>query len=133
MNKLKELFKNIHEIEPPSVLEKTILSRIEILRNQSLKKRLALSYFGLAFSFLTMISAIIVFGKNIWQSEFWSIFFLIFSDSLILAEYWKEFLYSLLETFPVIPTVVILAPVLILLLSLDFYLSISNQNHNRYA
>ena len=46
---------------------------------------------------------------------------LAFSDADVVATHWSDFLFSLLETFPVAETVVLLVPVFVLMLLAEEY------------
>lgn len=120
---LRQAFKSISEQDPPAHLESAILFEIKSIREKQAKKRLFLSYAGMAGSFMLLFYAIASFGKTFLESEFWSLVSLISSDMAIVAGNWKDFIYSLLETFPVINAIAIIIPLFILLLSFGAYLS----------
>lgn len=131
-NNLNQLFKNISDLEPSSGLEKAILHRIELEKRGQIRRKLTLSYVGLGGSFLASVYAGFALGGDILHSEFWSVVSLFFSDAVVVAGHWKEFALSLLETFPVVNLVAILAPVFTLLISLIFYLDLSKNNNHKY-
>ena len=126
--KLSQIFKNVSQIEPSGELKGLILRRIEIESARQVKRKLIFSYFGLGSSFIAGIWAIVSLGNVILKSEFWSILSLIFSDAQIVVGYWKTYLYSLLETLPVVSIVLILIPILGLIMSIGFYLDLKNKN-----
>jgi hypothetical protein len=121
--KLSQIFKNIPEIEPHSHLEALIMQKIGLQRERQLKRKLIFSYAGLISSGLAILGTIFSFGSAVWQSEFWNLATLIFSDLRVVASNWQDFSYSLLETFPVVNTIVILIPIFLLFLSLNMYLN----------
>jgi len=129
--KLSQIFKNIPEIEPNSGLEALINQKIGFQKEKTRKKELIFSYLGLAGSGLATLWAILSFGGAFWQSEFWNMISLLFSDLMIVAGNWKTFAYSLMETFPVINVIMILIPAFALFLSFSFFLSL--RNRSRYA
>ena len=125
---LSQIFKSVKEIQPSEGLESLILSKISEARNKQIKRKLWLASFGLAGSFAFAMYAFLVFGSAILKSEFWSIINLVFSDMLIVAQNWKEFTFSLLETLPVFGIIVIIVPIFIFLWSLKTYQELSKNN-----
>ena len=106
--KLSQIFKDVSQIEPTDGLEALIMQKIGFQREEARKKKLVFSYAGLAGSLLAVFGAIFIFGNAFLQSEFWSLSTLLFSDLIVVAGNWKDFLYSLLETFPVINAIMFL-------------------------
>lgn len=129
--RLNQIFKNISELDPPMNLDFSILQKIELQRKRKIKMELVLSHIGIIGSVLTAIYTGLTFGQKILQSEFWSIMSLIFSDALTVAINWKEFIYSLMETFPVINSVIVLIPIFTFLMSYYFYLNLNNKNSHK--
>jgi hypothetical protein len=120
---LAQLFKNISEVNPPAKLAGFIFSRIEKEKIRRAKRQLIFSYVGLGSSVLLAVFAGIFFGQTFLQSEFWTIFSLIFSDIVVVFKNWDTFFMSLLETFPVVHAAIFLVPVFLLLFFADCYLS----------
>jgi hypothetical protein len=127
-SKLSQIFKNLPEIQPQASLEVLIMQKIGLQRAQIIRKKRFVSFCGLIFSTLALGETFFLFGKAFWQAEFWSLATLLFSDLLTVATNWKDFSYSLLETFPVISAIALLIPVFLLLLSLDAYLASRKNN-----
>jgi hypothetical protein len=127
--KLSQIFKNIPEIEPNSGLEALIMQKIGFQREKALRRKLIFSYLGLVGSSLAIFATVFSFGGAFWQSEFWNLSALLFSDLMVVAGNWKDFMYSLLETFPVINAIVILIPVFTLFLSFNAYLNNRKSNY----
>jgi hypothetical protein len=130
--KLSRIFKNIPELEPAPKLAGFILVRIERERNRIIREKKALAFAGLFGSALTAVYAISALGQEIVQSDFWRITSLIFSDINIIARNWNDYALSLLETFPAVHAVFVLAPIFVLLISLNTYLNLTNQNKHRH-
>lgn len=128
--KLSQLFKNTQDLELSDGLEAFILSEIGAIKRKSAQRKLALSYAGIFGSVIAATYFVVSFGGGIVESEFFSLISLAFSDLGIVLANWKEFVYSLLETFPVVYAAVILAPIFTLLLSFNGYLN--NHNHSRH-
>jgi hypothetical protein len=127
--KLSQIFKNIQNIEPTKGLKALIMQKIGFEREKQLKRKLIFSYAGLIGSGLAMLGTIFSFGGAFLHSEFWNLARLLFSDLTIVAGNWSDFLYSLLETFPVVSAIAILIPVFTLFLSFNTYL---NNRKNNY-
>jgi len=121
--KLSQIFKHIPEVEPSSSLEALINQKIGFQRAKISRRNLIFSYVGLTGSGLAILGAIFSFGGAFLESEFWNLSTLLFSDLAVVAGNWPDFMYSLLETFPVINAIVILIPVFMLFLSFNYYLS----------
>jgi hypothetical protein len=132
MSKLIQLFQNIPEISPSPALEQAVLHKIEFLEGRKAKRAQVWSYAGFAGSIATFVYAIAAFGGTLAQSEFWSIISLAFSDAQIVAANWREFLYSGLETFPVVGAIAMLIPTVILLWSLSQYLKLPSYHQRKY-
>lgn len=130
--RLSQIFKNIPELEPASKLEGFILARIAREQNRIVREKKALAFAGLFGSALAAVYAISVLGQEIVQSDFWRIISLIGSDINIIAGSWYDYAFSLLETFPALHAALILAPVFVLLISLNAYLALANQNKRRH-
>lgn len=123
-SKLSKIFKEMSQVEPKKGLEGSILQKIDFERGRQIKKKLVFSYFGFTFSFSAGICALAYFGSSFLKSEFWSILSLAFSDFMIVAGSWREYLYSLGETFPIMSVVAILVPIFGFLLSANLYFSL---------
>ncbi len=99
------------------------MQKIGFHRAKALKRKLIFSYLGLAGSSLAIFGAIFGFGGALIEAEFWKLSTLLFSDLAIVAGNLPDFMYSLLETFPVISAIAILTPVFMLFLSFNAYLN----------
>ena len=128
---LRQAFKNITESDPPLYLEGAILHKIEIAKEKQAKIKISLSYAGLGGSFIFLFCIVAVFGNSFLESEFWSIVSLAYYDASIVAGNWNDFVFSLLETFPVINTIAISLSIIIVLLSLDRYL-LNKRKYQKY-
>jgi len=134
MGKLNQIFKNIQEIEPPRGLSELILKRVELEKDKQIKRKLFLSYAGFCSSVAATFYAFLAFGSSFLKSDFWSMLSLMFSDLMIVAGNWKTYLYSLVETFPVVNVIAILIPIFGLLAFLNLLVSIKNNKHiSRHA
>ena len=119
--KLRKLCEELSELDPPISLCGLIFARIGKEKARKAKRQLAFSYAGFALSATLATYVGINFGQAFWQSEFWTMLSLIFSDVTIVARNWDRFFYSLLETFPIMHAIAMLLPIFILLISANFY------------
>ena len=121
--------KIISEIEPPAYLKKAVFEHIDKERQKQIFRKKMLYLCGFSISIVGLFASLLLFGKNIVTSDFWSIGSLAFTDIKVVAIYWQEYSLSLLETFPVEATAFILAPMFILLVLAKQY-SEFTQNYN---
>jgi len=128
--KLGQLFKNTRDLEPSAGLEGFILAKIEAIGDRQAKRKLVFSYVGILVSIIAVFYSVAVFGEGVIKSEFWRLMALAFSDLGTVLANWKDFSFSLLETFPVVYMAIIIIPIFTLLLSFNGYLN--NHNHNRH-
>jgi hypothetical protein len=111
---------NSYPQPPPWLLEK-VLKRIDLERKlRAMRRR-----FGLALATLISISGALVpvwraFWADISQSGFDQFFKLALYDFKTVLANWQDFTLSLLESLPVLSTVILLIVILALLLSLKF-------------
>jgi hypothetical protein len=127
--KISQIFKKLEVPEPSPGLLGAVLQRIELEKTKKTRTKRMISELGFVFSALAAVWVGATFGSEILQSEFWKLISLAFSDLETVAGDWKDYLYSLLETFPAIYAAAIAAPIFTLLLSINGYLN--NHNHNR--
>lgn len=129
-NGLEKIFKNTGDLEPSAGLEGFILAEIEAIGIKSAKRKLVFSYAGILGSIIAVFYSILAFGSGIAESEFFSLVSLVFSDAAIVAQNWREFSYSLFETFPAVYAAIIAVPIFTLLLSFNGYLNNHNQGRH---
>lgn len=127
---IQKLFKNLKDIEPSVDLEAKILRKITLEKSWQKQKRLILADALTLGSLGTFVFVLLNFWSGIVKSEFWSLLKLLFSDTAAVTSFWKDFLFSLLETFPAAHFAAILVPVLLLMVSLKIYFS--NNDYNYY-
>lgn len=108
------------------------MARIGQEEAKLIRKKLYLSYAGLAGSLAVFVGAALTFGGEILNSEFWSMLMLAFSDAEIIAQNLGDFSLSLLETFPAVSLAIILIPMFALLLSFSTYLKSIKRSHYNY-
>ncbi len=129
MGKLQTIFSKIEYQDPPAGLESRIIQKISLLRGKSVRKKLILDYLGLAFSLAGFVYATLIFRSDLLHSSFLSLVSLLFSDISIVLAHWQDFVFSLLETFPVLSAVYLLVPVIFFLMFLKLFFNLNSNNH----
>lgn len=129
MRKINSLFGSIFEPDPPRELADRVLKSIRLEEAKQIRRKLVFAYTGLAVSVSSFVFAVFLCIDAFVKSDFWSIFSLAFSDFVIVAGSWKEYLYSLGETLPIANSIAILVPVLGMLVFLSFLKSLKNSEH----
>lgn len=125
---LHQIFKSMTEIEPAEEMASRIFARVSAEEDRVISRKLMISRLGLGASAVIFLVAAFSFGQIIIQSEFWNIMSLAFSDMQAVAQNWQDYAYSLLETFPTVSVIAILAPVMTLLFSFSMYLETNNKH-----
>ncbi len=100
------MMKESYYIQPPVGLERMILECIQT-REKRAEHRAVLIHFSFlgslsAFSFVGIIAALMNLVQGFTQSGFYGYVSLAFSDVTVVTTYWKELLFSLAESLPVI-------------------------------
>ncbi len=111
MTKLNPFFHSLPEVVCPEGLLPATLLRLEQARRAEHTYRHQRAVYGLLLSSVLWLVALTVSGTALIQSEFWTLFGLLFSDFAMVAAVSGDFLVGLLETLPVIPLALILAPI----------------------
>jgi len=97
----QKLFSATGQSEPPAGLFDKMTRRWRRQRRRALAGRLTAFSLGL----LGSLAAVFFAGRMVWLdfsgSGFMQFSSLLFSDASLVAVYWKNFLFSLLETLPV--------------------------------
>ena len=127
---IQKIFKKLKDNEPSVNLEAKILQKIALEKSWQAKKKLIFADALTLVSLGALAFALLNFWNGIAKSEFWSLAKLIFSDTGAVMSFWKDFSFSLLETFPAAHFAAILAPVFLLMLAMKMYFS-NNNYHNQ--
>lgn len=126
MNHLPSIFKNITCAPDPS-LEERIFSALRAERKRLFRWQNRLAVGGVIGSVMLFVGTVFFLGTALVQSEFWSLFTLLFSDLGVIVTSGGDFLYSLLETLPLVPLIALVAPLTLLFLSMSFFLSLGEK------
>lgn len=105
--------------EPPAQLLSRIMASIRSERSARAERRRAFAFsFGLIMSLIVFVPSFLSLRQELAQSGFYAFFSLIFSDTEIVAAYWKNFVPSLLEALPATSLIFLLAAVCLFLRSI---------------
>lgn len=118
MPTLHSLFQSI-VVETPSHLESSLVLSLRLERARLYRRKLALIQSGVIGAGILLLLTLFWTIPLLIQSDFWSLSSLAFTDLGILSAFFGDFLYSLLETLPIVP----LALNLFTLLFLSFLMS----------
>jgi hypothetical protein len=127
----ENIFNTFHEIDPPVHLRADVFERIKMEQQKIVFRKKVLLQCGFFVSTTSLFTAVAIFGKSIAGSDFWSISLLGLTDMKIVAIYWQEFVFSLLETFPFAEFICVLTPVFILLVLAKQYSSSYEYTNSR--
>lgn len=106
------------QLEPPAALRGKILMRIGQEERRRAKIFLSASIATISLSTIGIMYSIQYMVQGFYQSSFYSYFSLLISDPDIVLAYWREFVLSLAESFPLIGIIASLMAIVILLLSI---------------
>ncbi len=98
-----------------------IMTRIgEEQRRSAVKQRIAVFSLGLAVSATAFVPTLHMVQKGLVESGFLNFISLIFSDLGAVLANWQNFLFAILESFPVMSVIAFLAVLFVFLQSLKF-------------
>jgi hypothetical protein len=105
-------------VDLPENLYSAVVSRIGSAKRKSAKRRLV--FIGSAILLLlgAFAEAFADTVNSLSRSGFYKYFSLIFSDGFVLLSYWKEFAFSLVESFSLPEFIVLLSLTLVILISI---------------
>lgn len=117
-----KIFSSLNEQSVPQNLSGDILISINKQIRKSAQINFVLFSFLSVFSLIALIPALKYFISELYESGFQQYLSLIFSDGLVLLNYWKEFSLLLAESIPLISIALVLTFLLTLLSSIKFML-----------
>ncbi len=121
MDRIHALFKAIPVFETSSDLDGRIFRAIEAERRAFRRMFDVLFPLGFVGGVVSLVLAALWYGGSIVTSDFWSMSMVAFSDADVVLAHGSDFLFSLLETFPVMETVAFLVPVFVLMFLAEEY------------
>ncbi len=111
------LFSKIRPMTPAGLPERILVAiAAERARQAAVRARLASWSAGLWL--ITFLTSAVFVGRSLVTSEFWQLASLAFTDFSLALAYSEDFLVSLMETFPAVSAVTIIAPLFLYVLSL---------------
>lgn len=114
----KKIFLNFKDQDIPEFFYRAIFSRIQARKILLAKIRLAVFGSSLLFSLIAIVPVLKYLSAEFYESGFYSYLSLIFSDSSVVFQNWKEIILSLAESAPILGIAIFLAVIFILLSSL---------------
>jgi|GEM_PF-1074982 len=130
MAQLSRILKQISQV-PTDSLRSKILARIELEREERDAWKARFALIGIVFSGSLLLIALLSAGASLLQSEFWTILSLLFSDMSIITASFQDFVYSLIETLPILPIISLLLPLFLLTISLSFWSTHSRKENTK--
>jgi hypothetical protein len=115
----EKLFDRLDCLEPPGGLLDKVILRVSLERQPRTTKARIVVFGALSlFSLAAFVPAWSELQSELSQSGFLHFASLLFSDLHAVAVYWREFMFSLLESLPVLGVVAVLGAAFVLISSL---------------
>lgn len=124
MNTLYSLFVELKKEAPRPLLRSRILMAIAEAEEKEATLYRRFSFVGIILSLGTLVWGGIEYGEALLQSDFWTLITLLFSDVDVIMRSFGDFGYSLLETLPLMPLLMLFAPLTLFFWSMSFLLSL---------
>ncbi len=96
---------HIYQVEPPAGLKTHILERVALVERRSVRNHLILFTTGTLASFVAVIFTAVSLAQSFVQTGFYQYLSLMVSGDGSVLVFWKDAVYSLAESMPVIGTV----------------------------
>ncbi len=125
---ISSLFKNLTLATPRPFLRDRILAAVALAGEQRTAAHRRFSLVGMILSGALLLFGGMEYGESLLQSDFWTLMTLLFSDMDFVVRSFGEFGYSLLETLPLLPLLVLFAPLTIFFWSLSLLLALPERN-----
>lgn len=119
----RELFSRLAAVGPREGLSSKILEVIEYRRKRKIFIKKGLVGIPAFLSLISLYPAVAYLSSELSGSGFLYYMSLVFSDGAIILASWQDFLFSLVESLPILSIIVALIPVVILATSLKAMLS----------
>lgn len=129
---ISSLFQQLPTLQDDG-LKRRILAALAQARVAEIRQKRHWQLFGLWSSTGVFFVALVLFGNTLLHSEFWNLVELLFTDSGTVWSYGGDFLFSLLETFPAVPLMMLLLPAMVLLFLFREWLSLEKRQNLKMA
>lgn len=120
---LQSLFDSMPDHQLPNELFGKIMTSVDSEVRSSSKRRLALTVMVLLASIGALIPAFQMVISDFWTSGFVEISSIIFSDISAVSANWHNFVFALIEAFPVTTFAITLGTVFVFLFSLKIFIN----------
>jgi hypothetical protein len=126
-NRIKYMSKNIEKLfvyletfEPSIDLYEKIVKKIDLRRKITSRRRFFVFSILFALSLFAIIPSVKMLINDFSSSGFLQFLSLLFTDSTTILNYWKSFALILLESLPIMSTVIFFGAVFVMLESIRF-------------
>ncbi len=120
MKTLSHYFKSI-ACDPPTDWEGRLFARLERVKYERTRRFRRVALFGIGLSLGGVGMGIVEYGSMLVTSPFWSLLGLVVSDLASILQTLPDFAYSLLETLPIVPLLVLFTSLTLFFWSLSFW------------
>ena len=110
--------KDILTVAPPENLYFAVISRIGSEKKKTAMRQIIYTGVAILLSVFAFVEAFFVMLGSLARSGFYNYFSLIFSDGFALASSWKDFVFSLVESFSFFEFFILLSLVFVVLVSI---------------
>lgn len=117
-------FKSAELVEPPGHMLGAILGRIQTIKRRRAIARFVAGASSAVFSIITLLWGLQYLIVDMARSGFFNFSSLVFSDGGAILAYWRDFLFSLVESMPAFGMIIVLTA----LFAFGLSLSIMAQN-----
>jgi hypothetical protein len=129
----EELFSHLPTPEPPAGLTEKVLLRISRHERRMLGAKIAVSACVFGVSVGIAVAGYVNLVANLSQSGFFQLFALMFSDFSSMAANLPDFAFSVMETFPIFTSALVLSGVLFAIWSMAALIDEASLFRNRRA
>lgn len=124
MKTIQFLFKELKREAPNSALQGRILAAVTAAEQEQILVYRRVSLAGITLSVGALLLGGFQYGTTLFESDFWTLMTLLFSDIDVIMYSLGDFGYSLLENLPLMPLLILFASLTLFFWSMSFLLSL---------
>jgi hypothetical protein len=128
MKSIYLLFRELKQEAPSLLLRDRVLRAVAQAKERQTILYRRWSSLGIALSLLTLVWGGVEYETALLQSDFWTLITLLFSDIDVVMRSLGDFGYSLLETLPIMPLLILFTPLTLFFWSMSFLLSLPSHD-----
>ena len=107
--------------KPPKRLFWVVIERLKLEKNLKIfKEKFSIFLVVLIISIVLVAAAFFIFNSELAESESSSLFSLLFSDTGIVLLHYKNFVFAVLESMPIVSIIISLTALILVMISLRF-------------